>query len=61
MTLVFVTASEAGFEDVSEPDGGLISQGDEVEDLVARTQAELGPVIRDVASLNTASGNLFAL
>jgi hypothetical protein len=50
-------ASEAGYDDVSEPEEDLISQGEDVAELVNRTQAELGPVIRDAGSLQTAQGN----
>jgi hypothetical protein len=49
-------ASEAGYDDVSEPEEDLISQGEDVAELVNRTQAELGPVIRDAGSLQTVPG-----
>ncbi len=45
--LLLIAASEAGYDDISEPEDGLISNEDEVADLVDRTRAELGHVIRN--------------
>jgi hypothetical protein len=44
---LILAASETGYDDISEPDQGLISNGDDVEDLLERTRADLGPVIRN--------------
>ncbi len=45
--LLYIAASEAGYDDISEPEDGLISNEDEMADLVDRTRAELGHVIRN--------------
>lgn len=44
---LFLAASEAGFDDVSEAEEGLISNGEDMEDLLERTRNDLGPVIRN--------------
>ena len=54
--LLSVAASEAGYDDVSEPEDGLISNEDEVAELVDRTRAELGSVIRNAEQPTPGSG-----
>ena len=54
--MLSVAASEAGYDDVSEPEDGLISNEDEVADLVDRTRAELGSVIRTFEQPTPGSG-----
>jgi hypothetical protein len=54
--LLSVAASEAGYDDVSEPEDGLISNEDEVAELVDRTRAELGSVIRNAEQPTSRSG-----
>jgi hypothetical protein len=56
--LLSVAASEAGYDDISGPEDGLISNEDEVADLVDRTRAELGAVIRNVDQTARGSGKL---
>ncbi len=54
--MLSIAASEAGYDDVSEPEDGLISNEDEVADLVDRTRAELGSVIRNAEQPTPGSG-----
>ncbi len=56
--LLSVAASEAGYDDISGPEDGLISNEDEVADLVDRTRAELGAVIRNGDQPARSSGKL---
>jgi hypothetical protein len=57
--MLSVAASEAGYDDISEPEDGLISNEDEVADLVDRARGELGAVIRNVDQTTRGSGKLF--
>ncbi len=56
--IIFVAASEAGYDDVSEPEDGLISNEDDTADLVNRTQAELGHAIRNPEQTTHRNGKL---
>jgi hypothetical protein len=56
LVLCILAASEAGYDDVSEADEGLISNGDDVEDLLQRTRNDLGPVIRNTETLQRRPG-----
>jgi hypothetical protein len=56
--LLSVAASEAGYDDVSEPEDGLISNEDDTADLVDRTRAELGHAIRNPEQTTHRNGKL---
>ncbi len=56
--LFFLAASEAGYDDVSEPEDGLISNEDDTADLVNRTRAELGHAIRNPEQTSHRNGKL---
>ena len=58
IVIIFLAASEAGYDDVSEPEDGLISNEDDTADLVNRTRAELGHAIRNPEQTSHRNGKL---
>jgi hypothetical protein len=56
LQLLSIAASEAGYDDISEPEDGLISNEDDVADLVDRARGELGAVIRNADQTTRGSG-----
>ncbi len=54
--MLSITASEAGYDDISEPEDGLISNEDEVADLVDRARGELRVVIRNADQATRGAG-----